>query len=81
MSAFTFVCPRARADEAGAHDITDAMSPIDSGGRDDRVLYCRRCGQAIEVRDALAAMHDNLDEPPTITGVTLAPNSSTDVTR
>lgn len=62
MSRFSFVCPRARADEAGAHDITDAMS-VTHTGRDDRVLYCRRCGQAITVPDALTTTLGDLDVP------------------
>lgn len=66
MAGLTFVCPRARPDENGAHDITDAMSVgTEPGFRpiDDRVLYCRRCGQAVRLQDALDAMSADPDGP------------------
>jgi hypothetical protein len=62
MSGFTFICPRARPDEAGAHDITDVMERANrDDDHDDRVLYCRRCGQAVPLGSAVAQTRQSLD--------------------
>jgi hypothetical protein len=62
MPEFTFMCPRARPDENGAHEIHDVMSGHHDGSdRDDRVLFCARCGQAVPVADAIAATQRDPD--------------------
>ncbi|HYI67088.1 MAG TPA: hypothetical protein VEW95_09210 [Candidatus Limnocylindrales bacterium] len=57
MSSFSFVCTHARPDENGAHDIDDAMSA------DPPVLFCRRCGEAVNLADALEQTGRNPDGP------------------
>lgn len=63
MTGFAFVCPHARPDENGAHDITDAMSHRSDGEVDDRVLFCSRCGQAVPLPEAIAATREDPDRP------------------
>jgi len=49
-SIFSSYCPNGNAAEAYKHDITDSM-----GGETnrDRFLYCKQCGQAVSVMEAL----------------------------
>jgi hypothetical protein len=63
MTGFAFVCPNARADENGAHDISDAMGRVDPDQPDDRVLYCTRCGQAVPLTEAIATTREDPDRP------------------
>lgn len=58
MTAFSFVCKHARPDENGAHDVQDAF------GGDPAVLYCRRCGEAITIEDALEQTRRDPDQAP-----------------
>jgi len=62
VTGFTFVCPRARPDEAGAHDITDVMERSNrDDDHDDRVLFCRRCGQAVPLPEVVTATRRDPD--------------------
>jgi hypothetical protein len=64
MNGFAFVCPHARPDENGAHEINDVMERHDAPSSvDDRVLYCTRCGQAVRLDVALARTGEDPDRP------------------
>lgn len=63
MSGFTFVCPHARPDENGAHDITDVMRNEYETTTDQVKFYCRRCGQVAEWADQAAEQARDQDKP------------------
>ena len=47
---FTRYCPNGKRDDEYAHDVNDSFV---SDSPSDRFLYCKQCGQAVRLSDAL----------------------------